>query len=642
MLNSGLISINELDNQIDRKKLVNYPNLPYNRQAATNKLDEAHYMNPNDVERGNYHENMIFPENKPYTYPNPANKPISNNHIATNEAYTATPSNDDEVMYEKYKSMIRSRLPAKNLAYRPYERLTASPNYAYNVSGNHHHENEIAPYNYPSNYRSNQLNSHPTNHESYPPVFNNSHPNDYLSYPPNPSKEETPLFFSKYNSPEPNPINNKPPLVNDENDPDLYNPDGAVRYEIKRYLGRNIKNRRYFKPHSKLAYPAPGNYEVIRPNRFNNGLINAKEDNYLDRKPNNNRLNLIEHNYLHNYATSASNPTINKFKYNLKSLLPKMDKSGALPYGGINIDALENEKGKLSVQKIYIKDTLHHQKNPREIRELKYNPNADRHENLIQLEALSRQGNEGQFENEIPYQSNKTKVIFTRPDFNIFNQTNQLRQIDVPVSLQEASTPYGSRIDSGKNLTNHFQKNYSNIPSNNSSTTLSNKRGYKIKKMFVNRGALMNRLNETEAEENRFKFIHVPSSIVETRKLKKQTNQDDYRDEYKNEINNLRDKDDTLDLSSNTIDQNKQANKNAKYEDNLIELANQKQIVKVFPLGRVALNDNLNTESSDRQLSTELLTSTTKHPSSSNNSLKVNLTNHSSSSSSPTLTTALN
>ena len=392
----------------------------------------------------------------------------------------------------------------------------------------------------------------------------------------------------------------------------LYNRVGAVRYSIKRYLGRNLKNRRYFKPHSKLLYPSGngGNYEVIRPNRFSNGLINAKED-----LPSN-RLNLIEHNS-HNYATSASNPTINKFKYNLKSLLPKMDKSMALPYGGINIEALENQKGKLQVQKIFIKDTMHHQKNPREIRDLKNREPANR-DQLIQLEALAKQGESRQSENEVyqPFASNKTKVIFTTG--NRSNFTSQLRQIDIPVSLQSASTTYGSRIN---NLENRLEDRVYNLtqainhPINHPIDQINNstyKRPYKVRKMYVSRGRLngnrgdrLNRANETEAE-NRFKFIHVPASIMESNNkenLVDANEPDEYKNEYKNE-NYLMSKQETLD-SFNVIDQEP---KNAmKPEDgNLIELANQKQIVKVFPLGRVALvNEHLNSEAAN-QISTQI------------------------------------
>ena len=673
LLNSGLISINELDNQIDRDKISNYPNRPYNNRAqSTNKLEQPQFVTAKDLERMNInpnYENLILPENKAYVYPTATNnKP--ENHITTN-AYTATPSND-EVMYEKYKSMIRARLPSKNLVYRPYERLTAAPNYTYNLSSNNrdanninnnnnnninnnnnnnnnNNENELAPYNYPNSYHgpaqntyhhgannqlpsSNQLNVHSTNNEPY----NNSQPADYLAYTPNTPKEATPIFFSKYNLPEHNYLNNKPIL--EDNDPDLYNPEGAVRYSIKRYLGRNLKNRRYFaKSNSKLIYPSTsngGNYELIRPSRFSNGLINAKEENSIDnnnRLPKSNRLNLIEHNYLHNYATSASNnnnPTINKFKYNLKSILPRMDKSVALPYGGINIDALDNQKAKLQVQKIYIKDTVHHLKNPREIRELKYNPTANDqpiNDQLLQLEALARQ--DGDRQNEIlPFQpiNKTTKVLFTGTNSNL-----TLRQIDAPIdqaalSLQEASTIYGSRILDNRNHQDKLYNLSTNYSSSEQQLNSTNKRIYKIKKMYMNRNLnnLNNQPNETEAEENRFKFIHVPTSIIDNKRENLNDN-----DEYKNEIKNENfhfNREYTLDSLNDQV--SKSNNKIAKYEDNnLIELANQKQIVKVFPLGRVALSDNLNSDASN-QLSTQYLKQTTVYPSTHN------LSNHSSSS----------
>lgn len=229
LLNSGLISINELDNRIDRDRIASYPNQPYTR-ASTNKLEQPQYVAPaNDgLERINpQFENLVLPENKPYSYP--VNKP---NHMASANTYAA-PSNEDEVMYEKYKSMIRSRLPSKNLVYRPYERIQTSPNYAYNLTGTNHlnnnninnnYENELTPYNYPKSYHAhnNQLNSHSSNHEPY----NNSQPNDYLSYNPNAPKDASPLFFSKYSIPENSPhappvLNNKPPIDLEDNDPDL-------------------------------------------------------------------------------------------------------------------------------------------------------------------------------------------------------------------------------------------------------------------------------------------------------------------------------------------------------------------------------------------------------------------------------------
>lgn len=623
LLNSGLISISpELDNQIDRDKLAHYPNQPYNRAQSTNKLEQPQFVTANEIERVHpSYENLILPENRAYVYPK--NNP--NNHITTN-AYTATPSNEDEVMYEKYKSMIRARLPKQNLVYRPYERLSASPNYAYNVSNN---ENEIAPYNYPHSYHGQHnsapppppLNGHPSNHEPY----NNSRPNEYLSYTPNTPKEAAPIFFSKYSLPEHGPVPNKPML--EDNDPDLYNPEGAVRYSIKRYLGRNLKNRRYFKPQSKLVYPTGGNYEVIKPNRLNNGLIPAKEDNLIDRRPQANRLNMIEHNYANNYATSASNPQINKFKFQLKSLLPRMDKISTMPYGGINIEALENQKGKLQVQKIYIKDTLPPKGNPREIRELKYNPNRPAtNEQLLQLEALARQ-RERQKENEVLYEpmvANKTKVIFTGTRSNF---TNQLRQIDIPIALQEASTAYGARIQDSKsraafNLTTTASNPIAEQSMTNSNST--NKRMYKVKLYVKNRGSLSGNLNngnsngsQTEADENKFKFIRVPTSIIaETGKrladAGDEYKSEEYRSEYRKE-NPAPNKLDTLD-SANAIDQSKP---NRKYEDsNLIELANQKQIVKVFPLGRVALGDfSLQTDASEPSRSTQSLQrQTTPHP----------------------------
>lgn len=368
-----------------------------------------------------------------------------------------------------------------------------------------------------------------------------------------------------------------------------------------------MKNRRYFKPVGKLTYPSSGNYEVIRPNRFSNGLINAK-----DEIPSN-RLNLIEHN-LHNYATSASNPTINKFKYNLKSLLPKMDKNVVRPYGGINIEALENQKDKLHVQKIFIKDTIN-QRNPnREIRDLKNRETPlSNKDQLIQLEA-SKQG-EQPSENEIyePFNSisNRTKVIFTTD--NQLNLTSELRKIDLPISFQSESAIYGSRINKLQNRTIPFAET-GVASSNHNSTT---RKPFKIKKMYVNRGSLNKNLlkqkltNETEAEENRFRFVHVPASIIidsnkENRLIE--------NDEYKNE-NYLIDKKETFNLLNDQ--ESKSTNNIAKYEiikDNLIELANQKQIIKAFPLGRVAkIDDNLNVESS--QLTAQYLShQTTVYP----------------------------
>lgn len=223
LLNSGLISINELDNQIDRDKIANYPNQPYTRASSTNKLEQPVATENDRLERLNpQFENLILPENKPYTYPS---KP---NHLASVASNYASPSNEDEILYEKYKSMIRSRLPSKNLAYRPYERLNTSPNFVYNVSGTNHpnnnYENELTPYNYPkSYYNNNQLSGHSNpNHET---AYNNSQPNDYLTYTPNAAPKETvPLFFSKYNQPDaqqPPILNNKPPIELEDNDPDL-------------------------------------------------------------------------------------------------------------------------------------------------------------------------------------------------------------------------------------------------------------------------------------------------------------------------------------------------------------------------------------------------------------------------------------
>lgn len=622
LLNSGLISISpELDNQIDRDKLAHYPNQPYNRAQSTNKLEQPQFVTANEIERvhPNYeksYENLILPENRAYVYPK--NNP--NNHITTN-AYTATPSNEDEVMYEKYKSMIRARLPKQNLVYRPYERLSASPNYAYNVSNN---ENEIAPYNYPHSYHGQHagaplLNGHPSNHEPY----NNSRPNEYLSYTPNTPKEAAPIFFSKYSLPEHAAVPNKPVL--EDNDPDLYNPEGAVRYSIKRYLGRNLKNRRYFKPQSKLIYPSGGNYEVIKPNRLSNGLINAKEDNLIDRRPHTNRLNMIEHNYANNYATSASNPQINKFKFQLKSLLPRMDKISTMPYGGINIEALENQKGKLQVQKIYIKDTVPPKGNGREIRELKYNPDRPAtNEQLLQLEALARQGERSK-ENEVMYEpANKTKVIFTGTRSNF---TNQLRQIDIPIALQEASTAYGARIQDSQSRA-AFNLTASNPIAEQSMTNRNstNKRMYKVKLYVKNRGLLGGNWNngnltggQPEADENnKFKFIRVPTSIIAENEKRDATSGDEYKnDEYRNGDYPSRklDKLDTFE-SANAIDQSSKPNRKYYEDSNMIELANQKQIVKVFPLGRVALGDSLQPDASEQSRSTQpLQAQTTASPS---------------------------